>query len=128
MKLFGHNILLSAICWIVNNPSILFLSILLALAATGHMADVAGQETASILVVRLAIYSGIASCVPAALCASFMWHNYDETISRGLRRWLSTLGFFQHQLGSTIATFVIMMAFGFLLMFSTLCLVSTLTL
>ena len=100
-------IILSIICWIVTNlPTAIFLTFFLAVFCIGLMSQSIGEDLVNPFLEKTIPISAAASFVLSVIITIFVWNNYDEIISKGKRRWMSNLSFFQHRLGFSIATLV----------------------
>ena len=60
----------------------------------------------------------VVSFILSVIMTVFVWRHYEETVSRGQRRWISNLKFFQNRVGFTIATLIESLLFNFFLLFA----------
>lgn len=100
-------IVLSILCFIVTNfPELIVPAGFLAVYSTGRLSEKVGDQTATVIIKTLIPICVVASAILSFIMTIFVWRHYEETISRGLRRWTSNLRFFQNRLGFTIATLI----------------------
>ena len=99
-------IVLSILCYVVNNfPELIVPAGFLAYYSTGRLAMIIGDGAATTIVKTLIPICIVLSVLLSVIMTFFVWRHYEETVSRGIRRWMSNLKFFQNRLGYTIATF-----------------------
>lgn len=99
-------IVLSIICYVVNNfPELIVPAGFLAYYSTGRLAMTVGDAAATTIVKTLIPICVVLSIALSVFMTIYVWNHYEETVSRGIRRWMSNLKFFQNRLGFTIATF-----------------------
>lgn len=112
-------VFLSILCFIVNYfPELVVPAGVLPLYATGRLSSAIGDGPAMTVVKILIPICIVASVVLSVIMTIFIWNHYEETISRGLRRWISNVKFFQNRLGFTIATFFETLLINFFLVYS----------
>lgn len=117
-------ILLSIICFVVTNfPELIVPAGVLAVYSTGRLSEKVGDDAAMVIAKTLIPICAVASVVLSLIMAVFVWNHYEETVSRGFRRWISNLRFFQNRLGFTIATLVEFLLMNFFLIYSIIVLV-----
>ena len=112
-------VVLTILCFIVNYfPELVVPAGLIALYSTGLLSAAVGNESAMAVIKAL-----IPICIAAAFVLSFIitifvWNHYEETVSRGIRRWISNVKFFQNRLGFTITTLFETFLIGLILIYS----------
>ena len=112
-------VILSILCFIVNFfPELVVPAGVLALYSTGRLSAAIGDGQAVTVVMILIPICIVASVVLSVIMTIFAWNHYEETISRGLRRWISNVKFFQNRLGFAIATFLETLLINFFLVYS----------
>ena len=112
-------VILSILCFIVNFfPELVVPAGVLALYSTGRLSAAIGDGQAVTVVMILIPICIVASDVLSVIMTIFAWNHYEETISRGLRRWISNVKFFQNRLGFAIATFLETLLINFFLVYS----------
>lgn len=109
-------ILLSILCRIISNfPVMIVLAGYSAYYSLGYLCMVDSNHSPS-QIKNIGIICAITSFILSILTTVFAWNHYDETISRGLRRWTSNLDFFRGSVGFTITTFFESIIFYFLIL------------
>lgn len=115
----GIHLALSILCFIVNYfPELVVPAGVLALYSTGRLSSTIGEGAAMTVVKVLIPICIAAAIVLSVLMAVFAWNHYEETVSRGLRRWISNVKFFQNRLGFTVATLFETILINFFLTYS----------
>lgn len=109
-------ILLSLLCRIISNfPVMIALAGYSAYCSLGFLCMVDSNFSVS-QIKNIGIICAIASLILSIFTTIFAWNHYDETISRGLRRWTSNLDFFRGSVGFTLTTFFESIIFYFLIL------------
>ena len=112
-------VILSILCFIVNFfPELVVPAGVLALYSTGRLSAAIGDGPAMTVVMILIPICIVASVVLSVIMTIFAWNHYEEAVSRGLRRWISNVKFFQNRLGFAIATFLETLLINFFLVYS----------
>ena len=110
---------LSLLCWVVTNfPEIIVIVVFFAYYSTGRLIQIVGENVAIGIIKSLFPVCIVVSFILSVIMTVFMWRHYEETVSRGQRRWISNLKFFQNRVGFTIATLIESLLFNFFLLFA----------
>lgn len=110
---------LSLLCWIVTNfPEIIGIVGFLAYFSTGLLLQIVGHDATTGILKILFPICIMVSCLLSIMMTIFIWKHYEETVSRGQRRWMSNLKFFQNRVGFSIATLIESLLFNFFLLFA----------
>lgn len=98
-------VILSIVCFLVKFfPGLFGCAVAGCWLATGHLVETVGDDQATNIVKTIVPLCIIVAAILSVFWAVFVWRNYEEMISKGLRRWTSNLKFFQNRIGFTIAT------------------------
>ncbi len=117
-------VVLSVLCFVVNNfPELIVPAGFFAFYSTGRLSMTVGDGAATIIVKTLIPICIVLSVALSVIMTVFVWRHYEETVSRGIRRWISNLKFFQNRLGFTIATLVESLFMNFFLTYSIIVLI-----
>lgn len=107
-------ILLSILCRIISNfPVMIVLVGYSAYYSLGYLCIIDSNISLS-QIKNTGIICAIISLILSIITTIFAWNHYNETISRGLRRWTSNLDFFRGAVGFSLTTFVEAILFYFL--------------
>lgn len=110
---------LSLLCWVVTNfPEIIVIVVFFAYYSTGRLIQIVGENVAIGIIKSLFPVCIVVSFILSVIMTVFVWRHYEETVSRGQRRWISNLKFFQNRVGFTIATLIESLLFNFFLLFA----------
>ncbi len=112
-------VILSIICFVVNySAELMAFGVGGALFATGHLIQSVGNETATYIIKMLVPVCVVLSVILSSLITLIVWRHYEDTVSRGVRRWISNLTFFQNRVGYTAFTLIVSLVFNFMFIYS----------
>ena len=119
-------IVLFIICWMVSYfPVVLVSTGFLAYYSLGRLVMTVGDGLTTTIIKIVLPICLIVSVVLSVIMTVLVWRHYEDTVSRGKRRWMSNLKFFQNRVGFTAATLFESLVINFLLTFSVFLLILT---
>lgn len=104
-------------------PEIIGIIAFFTFFSLGRLVQTIGNDATTEFIIKVFPICTITSAIISIVLMVFVWKHYEETISRGSRRWMSNLSFFQNRFGFTMVTLLESLVINFLLIYSIVALI-----